>query len=58
MRSQRSRSTGACAQFTCFAGTNVHMLTQNALPTHRARADMELLQVLNLLALLVQRYTY
>jgi hypothetical protein len=35
-----------------------HAHAKCAANTHRARADMERLQVLNLLALLGQRYTY
>jgi hypothetical protein len=37
---------------------STHADAKCAANTHRARADMELLQVLNLLALLGQRYTY
>ncbi len=43
----RAAGCAAGAQFTCFTGTRVHILTRLAA-----------MQVLSLLALLVQKYTY
>jgi hypothetical protein len=56
----------AGAQFTCFTGTKVHILTQKEKLIKKSavhylalsRQSMELLEVLSLLGLLAQKYKY
>ena len=56
----------AGAQFTCFTGTKVHILTQKKKLIKQSavhylalsRQSMELLEVLSLLGLLAQKYKY
>jgi hypothetical protein len=51
---------GAGTQFTCFTGTKVQILTLQLVPQARMEANDNIvyLEVLSLLALLVQKYKY